>query len=327
MQLYTYPGSIDEHAAAVRNSLADSLDYVAGFMRRQHGVIGVPDLESTLATLRSRNVHPRAFARYLSLVDEVESEDWPAAVSRLGQLADLIGDEPAFEVLPYSQEVLGEDYQRFAEILFPADFGPQPIVEPGETVRRDATRHLKQALTVIEAAMPNLAEEIRAMWSRVYVGAANPDEGVRGYGGVTSFLLWGASFMNPAVYHSTCKAAIYYAHEATHGLLFALSCNEPLVRNDLAERYPSPLRKERRPMDGIYHATLVCARIVDLCQNLLDAGLVHELDTEDQAVLEMRDGMVGKFLDGATTVEKHGVLSPLASDLLRQAQSRCNALA
>jgi hypothetical protein len=52
------------------------------------------------------------------------------------------------------------------------------------------------------------------------------------------------------------------AHESSHNLLFGFSADESLVENSPEELFPSPLRMDPRPMDGICHATLagkVCA--------------------------------------------------------------------
>ncbi|MBL6431916.1 MAG: hypothetical protein HPM95_15385 [Alphaproteobacteria bacterium] len=50
-------------------------------------------------------------------------------------------------------------------------------------------------------------------------------------------------------------------HEAAHGTLFAMSPVEFYVFNPENERYSSPLRLDPRPLDGIYHATFVLARM------------------------------------------------------------------
>jgi len=47
------------------------------------------------------------------------------------------------------------------------------------------------------------------------------------------------------------------AHESAHDLLSAFAQQRPLVETRRTKLYPSPLRVDPRPMEGIYHATFV----------------------------------------------------------------------
>lgn len=88
------------------------------------------------------------------------------------------------------------------------------------------------------------------------------------------------------------------AHEGSHSFLFGLTMEEPLVRNPDDELFPSPLRQDRRPMDGIYHATYVSARMYYALDQAKRSGL---LDEAQQAECEarMRDS-ARAFSGGAT---------------------------
>ena len=60
--------------------------------------------------------------------------------------------------------------------------------------------------------------------------------------------------------------AAYYlehiVHECAHQYLFALQLMDPVVLNDKSELYDAPIRKQKRPMDGVFHACFVLARMV-----------------------------------------------------------------
>ena len=64
------------------------------------------------------------------------------------------------------------------------------------------------------------------------------------------------------------------AHEAAHSLLFGIQISGPLVLNPDDARFASPLRVDLRPMDGVYHATFVSARMHFAMQELLASGLL-----------------------------------------------------
>ena len=58
-----------------------------------------------------------------------------------------------------------------------------------------------------------------------------------------------------------------------------------LVLNPDNEYFPSPLRRDLRPMDGIYHATFVSARMHWAMSGLIESGQldIHERETAEQA--------------------------------------------
>ena len=145
------------------------------------------------------------------------------------------------------------------------------------------------------------------------------DPGVRNFAGVTSFLLWGGTFMNTNAQKGRIECADYLVHEVTHGLLFALSASAPLVLNHLEERYPSPLRQDPRPMDGIYHATLVCGRLLVFYKRALESTLLA--DEERDLVLAKRPTVEASFRDGLKTVQEFGKLSDLGASYLHEVSS------
>lgn len=267
----------------------------------------------------SRVVSPHIGCLYLKIVEAVERGDKPAGSRLATQLLDLLSRVWQLEVARYSRDELGGFYQGFTDVLFDESYGPQPICEPPETAWLQAKGHFDRSLELVRKTVPNIHAEIEAFWSRIYVGISNPDSEGRKFGGVTSLVLWGGTFANATHYDSDLKAAEFLVHEATHALLFAAACDEPLVLNPPDELYPSPLRKDLRPMDGIFHATLVCARIAEFY------SLLHGYDSvpnaDDRTLFRLAQANAVKFLQGASTIEEFGRISPLGQDLLEQAKT------
>ena len=133
---------------------------------------------------------------------------------------------------------------------------------------------------------------------------------------MTSFLVWGASFINIDFYRTRWDAVQFLVHEITHGLLFGLSFDEPLVQNAPEESYRSPLRSDPRPMDGVFHATLVCGRLADFNRAWLDSGLAKGTDRESsrKAVADN----LRFFRDGVAVINKHAKLSEQARQLIER---------
>jgi hypothetical protein len=302
--------------------LSESFAYIAEAVdsdELRRGLLHVAD-----RLRESRVVPPQLGFLYLRIVDAVESGDEPEGLRLCGRLAEILSRPWTLEVAPYSREELGDFYEGFAEVLFDESYGKQPIAEAPEPIWRAARGHFERGLGLIREFDPALFLEIEALWSRIYIGVGNSDSGKSRFGGVTSMVLWGGTFANAEHYNSEIKAAEFLVHEVTHALLFAAGCDEPMVLNPPEEVFPSPLRKDPRPMDGIFHAALVCARVAGFYETLreVNAGLPVDEETLGQC----RDANARKFLQGYATIKQFGRLSPLGEDFLEQANASVKAL-
>jgi hypothetical protein len=56
-------------------------------------------------------------------------------------------------------------------------------------------------------------------------------------------------------------------HETAHMYLHLLSIYDPFLLNSIEEKYPSPFRKDPRPLIGIFHAHFVIFRLINVLQN------------------------------------------------------------
>ena len=94
--------------------------------------------------------------------------------------------------------------------------------------------------------------------------------------------------------------------------------DEPLVTNPLDERYSSPLRADPRPMDGVYHAAYVLARMHYASSRLHSSGI---LDQDDSAIVASRIKGYGSLAaDGLATIRRHGRLTDMGEAILRGAE-------
>lgn len=108
---------------------------------------------------------------------------------------------------------------------------------------------------------------------------------------------------------SNLSPLIYYieqlVHETAHLHLDQIMEFDPLVLNDPSHRYSSPIRKDPRPMRGVYHATFVLARLVHMYERL-DALA----DRSDVDIVKARTEIVRAALaKGLDTIEEHALLT------------------
>lgn len=108
----------------------------------------------------------------------------------------------------------------------------------------------------------------------------------------------------------------FLVHELSHLYVHLLNNDDSLVLNP-SERYESPLRKEKRPLMGIYHATFVLARI----QYVLNKALVLNEIPEDEKDYchELIIHYKKRFHVGFDTLQNHAQMTPLGSALIQSA--------
>lgn len=173
-------------------------------------------------------------------------------------------------------------------------------------------RERTAALALIEAADAALASEIRELVIEV-VGASRSAHAGRGFGGASSFMLWGSVLLNTEYYDAKLDMMAALLHETAHQLLFGLSLDQPVVENDVEERYASPLRPDPRPMDGIFHATFVCARMHYGYARLMEFKRSHWIAGTGHLLSSASGNTAANFLMGSRRSNTTDVLRQTAT--------------
>lgn len=192
----------------------------------------------------------------------------------------------------------------------------QPAPAP-EAVAKTFVQRYREGFGLLQQGVPELAAEVAGL-VRDVVGLAGGPEDTGEFHGGSHFQLWGALFLNAQLHATRIAMAEVIAHESAHSLLFGFCTREPLVRNDDIELYPSPLRADPRPMDGIYHATFVSARMHWTMARLLASCLLTAQEEQ-----EARDAMLEdarNFQAGYRVVEEHGRLTDHGERLMAGAR-------
>jgi len=311
------PWDIDE---TVRLRLNTSLAHI---FQRAKGRLDIDKtrFEAALEHIRARKQDPGVFARYYDLIFALTSNQIAEANILLGEIIERAVGPAYFGIVPYARQHLGPDYERFPRLLFAEYSQTNPMASPSDSQSLASTQMLKEAIEIVSQVEAGIHKEIEALLVRIFLATASKDRSAKRFGGVTSFLVWGASFINIESYKTRWDAVQFLVHEITHSVLFGLSLDEPLVQNTPNENYKSPLRSDRRPMDGIFHATLVCGRLADFNRAWLESGLAKKTDRESsrKAVADN----LRFFRDGVRVINKHGKLSEQARQLVERS---CNGL-
>lgn len=129
--------------------------------------------------------------------------------------------------------------------------------------------------------------------------------------GVTAARFFGNIFLR--LPHPEEDPLLFYfehiIHEASHLHLYAMMGEDPLILNEESERYSSPIRVDKRPMSGIFHAVFVLARIIRAlhryCHHVPSHAKAHTIVSNCEKL----------FLEGLETVRCHARLTPCGQAL------------
>jgi len=294
---------------AVRAGLADSLTNIFDSLDPP-GPADASRRAALLDRLAAGPVSPGLFAVYVDLVLAIFADRDRDAEALLDE---LLGPWPVSEglrIVTLDDAELGHGQSaRYQQLL------SDDIACAIESLRPDALKaaagRLTQGLDLLQAGAPDLFGEFRALVRQVVLVA--PGAGPQGFtfGGASTFSLWGALVLNAEGFGDRLGIAVSLAHEAAHTHLFGLALGGRLTENDEAERYPSPLRRDTRPMEGVAHAAYVTARMVYALKALIASG---ELDAREAGLASDRLAMNEAALaQGLATVMANARFTPVGA--------------
>ena len=294
--------------ARFHQELAASLDHLA------EACTGDDPLAASLAEAakgldRDRRVQPLFFKTYFEIAQALLDDDL-ALARTLSQRLTGLPDRSTMRQI----HAFGDGSAVALEDALKRD-GDVALAAVPEKVAKAFSALLDEGFSMMESAIPGLHAEINETVREVLL--AHAPSGVDfEFDGASHYQFWGLLMLNPKNHKTPLACVEVLAHEASHSLLFGLTIEEPLVFNTDDELYESPLRSDPRPMDGIYHATYVSARMAWAMERMADALYGDERDWALDAARRDREN----FAKGIGTVQRYGRLSDTGSAIMAAAQ-------
>ncbi len=297
----------------MRARLADTLDYVFGQVGDTLGV-GRAEASAAADQIRAGGQSPNRFGLYYDMVVALEGDD----VDRARSLArELLADAPAPELRIVGIEDRPSDaVARYRRLLVP---GPEMAAQPPPAMLSETRERIGSAFALLDRGFPEMAAEIRALLRELVIAAGPEDPKARTFDGSSSYMLWGATLLNARGQTNVLDTAQALAHESGHNLLFGVCHSGSLVENPDEELFSSPLRADPRPMDGVFHATYVVARMHQTVSRLLESGAL-EGPAEDAAIADL--ALHRRNFAAADQVVREGArLTPLGAEVIESARA------
>lgn len=174
-----------------------------------------------------------------------------------------------------------------------------------------AENSFRRGIEVYKESSPDFFEEFQHLVGEILILKA---EGIKGG---SSFDLFGMIHMCYLdKWEKVTDIVHFLVHEQSHLYVHLLAKDDPLVLN-YSEMHEAPLRVEKRPLIGIYHAVFVLARM----QYVLRKALSHNVipDSEKVYCEETSDYFRKRCQFGLVTLKEHAQMTPLAEALMTSA--------
>jgi HEXXH motif-containing protein len=289
--------------AWMHDQLCQSLAHVAEQCRGPAPAIAAT-LDPVIARLSGGGrIAPEAFGRYFELVEALSGGALDEGLDHAQALAAVAPRGVEMSVL-----AMGTANAAGIEDVFRARLGKDSwlFTSVSEAERESFARLLDRGLDILARGVPALHAELRQIM-HVALLSQGDDAAEVEFDGASHYQFWGLVVLNPKYHTTPIEVAEVLAHEAGHSMLFGMMQDELLVLNPYGERYPSPLRPDPRPMDGIFHATFVSARMALAMEALAASGILDAQETAAAREAAGRDRE--NFAEGDGVLQRHGRLT------------------
>ncbi|WP_169391281.1 aKG-HExxH-type peptide beta-hydroxylase [Stappia stellulata] len=283
--------------------------------------------DALLAQLdRPLRVAPALFGHYFDAVDAVAAQDLPALQRAIDELTTRAPETapPALQLRPLNREGFTEEEEAAFRRQFVSDSLHDSQLSHLTGPPCDAALvELRASLALLRDHAPTSYSEMETLVSEIVPAHGEAVNDLE-FDGASSLKRWGTVLINMSRSRSPAALAETLVHEAAHGTLFAMSPVEFYLHNGADARYASPLRADPRPLDGIYHATFVLARMHFAMRELTDApGITQDARTE--AIALARQSRKG-FLDGHAVLSAHADYTPTGRRIMEGAHAYMQTL-
>ncbi|MEP2783899.1 MAG: HEXXH motif-containing putative peptide modification protein [Pseudoruegeria sp.] len=229
----------------------------------------------------------------------------------------------SFSTKPLSEDVLHKDEVFLLKRAFADDVGlTTALVAPQHSDVERGAMLITGALDILKQSAPTWSEELSLLANQIYFAVGDTESGLR-FGGAAVFDAFGSILMNPLGFQSVEAVLMAFVHESSHQQMFLYHLNDPILLNDASAVYTSPLRKQPRPMEGIFHAMWVSARMTVAAEAVLSAA--HDVPWKsDLRAQQIR--AYDAFRDCEQTVAEHAKLTEFGQDLFDSARVTLDGL-
>lgn len=313
---YPHPNSAHKYKLRIYQDLADSIRHIA-YNADQLEPNQINALSACAASIDSSTTYldPKIFCCYTHLAYACLLQDRDK-ISNLVSTISLITSSLARN----SQKTclfldLDEaDQLIFEELMGLEEYKLSNNIHSAGNIDFAFDKVHNQALDLMEKFLPDYMFEFKEIVSTIYLLNCSPNDNCPYFDGGSSPMIWGGLFLNSAIKRSVTQHIELLVHEMSHIMLYSLSQYDELVLNSDVSCYSSPLRQDKRPMHGIYHATWVSARMAH-SMHLLASNSNVEFEIMCESLSRKKEN-IDNYQQGRDILEQYGQLTELAAEII-----------
>lgn len=174
-------------------------------------------------------------------------------------------------------------------------------------------KKINTAIQLISSLDADTYNEIKCFIDTIYLTREGVD-GERFMRSGTNFYMWGMMFLYIKEEHSILYYADHIIHECAHTALNMINAYDELVTNSANETFKAPLRKDARPMIGLFHALFVLHRI---CSSFTKMKNNISPVYKDEINWRLNDNLT-KLKETYTTVRQNAKTTKIGEDILNE---------
>ncbi|MDS9469256.1 HEXXH motif-containing putative peptide modification protein [Paracoccus sp. MBLB3053] len=309
--------------AELQNRLHQSLAHMLTEVVEPEPALAVK-IQDGLARVQRSFPEPALFALHMALRDSLLAGDLSAFMAARAQFAgwpfeDAVRPDLALRVLTPSE--IGRNKFALIARALADDVGlTATLCPPPAGAASVMAEVIAQAESVLAQTAPAWAAELQLLISDIVLAVSGDDSGRQGFAGGSSFDLFGGILMNPLYRADLAHCLMTLIHESSHLRLFCWHLEDEIVLNGPEETFRSPLRRQPRPMEGIFHATWVSARMAVCGETVLSEPNGALTPADEVRLGQDVERARATFRDGVAVVREHGRLTERGKELIEDAQ-------
>ena len=253
-----------------------------------------------------QKISPQLFMLNYNFIESIQKNDI-TAINVIVETLSRFNWAQSSEIVVDQREQLPSQIDKLFYNLASFDLKVQPKLMATDQVLFATNKSMaKEALLLLSEFVPEIYAESQVFLHNIlFINGKNIKAG-------SSINALGLMYIEQHFVSSIIDMIDMIVHESAHQYLHALSYLDEIVLNPPDERYKAPLRQDKRPLIGIYHAIFVLARITYTFKKLLNS-MAHSLDKKKLS--NMIDHYILRHNLGKETILKYGQLTPIGASI------------
>ena len=273
-------------------------------------------LTNSISSLdHTHKISPYLFMINYHFINAIQNDDI-AAVHEIIEALSCIDFNQSNDIIMKQRDNLLPFIDRIFYQLAAFDLKTQPALQDTDKeLFINNARSAEQALTILKSYAPDIYDESYIFLNHIlFING----QGIKAGSSVNAL---GLMYIEQHFVTTLEDMIDMIVHESAHQYLHALSYLDEIVTNAPDERYEAPLRQDKRPLIGIYHAVFVLARITYVFKQILNNPLSL---LDDKVIIDKINHYTLRYNLGLKTVLEHGRLTPIGADIINSTHKLIN---